>query len=322
MRHVLQKATVAITLFGGAATAQETCSDPATFRVTVLGSGVPVPSIDRFGPATLVQVGGKTLLFDVGRGASQRLWQIGIPLGKVDAAFLTHFHSDHTVGLPDLLMTGWLFPVFGQRKGPLALYGPEGVEALATGIEAAWASDVAIRTVDEGADPAGSQFDVHTFTEGVVYDDGGIKVTAFPVEHGEHIKPAYGFAIDFDGRRAVISGDTRYDPRVVKEAREADLLLHSVVAISDAAIASNPQLQRIEDHMATPEDVGRIAAEARAKLVAFTHIGQVPPNAPTTDEILAQAKAVYDGPIVLSDDLTCFVIGADVSTGTRVAPPR
>src|SRR5678815_1106385 len=87
-------------------------------KVTLLGTGRPDPAIDRFGPATLVEAGKITLLFDCGRGASQRLWQLKTPLGKIDALFLTHLHSDHTVGIPDFWLTGWLQTPYGRRTAP------------------------------------------------------------------------------------------------------------------------------------------------------------------------------------------------------------
>ena len=96
------------------------------FRVTLLGSGTPDPSADRFGPSTLIEAGDQTLLIDVGRGATIRLFQLHIPLSKVDVVFLTHYHSDHTVGMPDLLLTGWLPPPFGHRTQPRRLEGSYG----------------------------------------------------------------------------------------------------------------------------------------------------------------------------------------------------
>jgi len=100
------------------------------FRVTLLGTGAPIPRIDRFGPSTLVEVAGQRLLFDVGRGATQRLMQLGIPFRDIDAVFLTHFHSDHVSGLPDLWMTGWLPPPFGRRSKPFEVWGPTGTRKL------------------------------------------------------------------------------------------------------------------------------------------------------------------------------------------------
>ena len=114
------------------------------FRVTVLGSGTPMPSAQRFGNATLVECGHRRLLFDFGRGCTIRLWQLRIPLGSIDAHFLTHHHSDHTAGLPDLWLTGWLRPPYGRRAAPLLLYGPPGTEAMAKGLRAAYAAGVPV----------------------------------------------------------------------------------------------------------------------------------------------------------------------------------
>ena len=88
-------------------------------KITLLGTGAPVPSIERFGPSILVEAGGQKLLFDCGRGAGQRLWQLKIPLGQIDALFLTHLHSDHVVGIPDVWLTGWIPAVFGRRAYPV-----------------------------------------------------------------------------------------------------------------------------------------------------------------------------------------------------------
>ena len=116
-------------------TAQD--ASEAAIRLTLLETGRPDPVIDRFGPSTLIEAGGETLLFDGGRGATQRFWQLGIPLSRVGAVFLTHLHSDHTVGLPDLWLTGWLPTPYGRRVMPLGVWGPVGTEAMTTAAPAA-----------------------------------------------------------------------------------------------------------------------------------------------------------------------------------------
>ncbi|HEY5063115.1 MAG TPA: MBL fold metallo-hydrolase, partial [Gemmatimonadaceae bacterium] len=110
-------------------------------RVTLLGTGRPDPVMDRFGPSTLVEAGDERLLFDAGRGVSQRLWQLKIPLGSVNALFLTHLHSDHTVGIPDLWLTGWLPTPFGRRVVPLEVWGPAGTRPMMAGLREAYAWD-------------------------------------------------------------------------------------------------------------------------------------------------------------------------------------
>ena len=113
-----------------------------TFRVTLLGTGTPVPSAERFGFSTLIEAGDQKLVFDFGRGVTIRLAQLRIPFGKINAHFLTHFHSDHLNGLPDLWLTGWLRPPYGQRNQRFALYGPPGIAKLAKGLTEAFSRDI------------------------------------------------------------------------------------------------------------------------------------------------------------------------------------
>src|ERR1700760_2625013 len=108
-----------------------------TFRVTLLGTAWPTPRPTRFGPSTLIEAGDQKLLIDAGRGVPIRLKQLNIPLGKIDALLLTHFHSDHTSGVPDLWLTGWLAPSFGQRKGAFHVIGPTGAKQLMDGLQQA-----------------------------------------------------------------------------------------------------------------------------------------------------------------------------------------
>ena len=167
------------------------------FKVTLLGTGDPIPRTDRFGPATLVEVGGQELLFDVGRGATQRLVQMNIALSAIDAVFLTHFHHDHLVGLPDLWMTGWIPPPFGRRSVPFEVWGPTGTASLLSNLEEAFALNTSIRIPDELLVPEGIEMVAHEFDkDGVVYEKDGVQVTAFAVDHGALIKPSYGYRID------------------------------------------------------------------------------------------------------------------------------
>ena len=201
----------------------------ADFRVTLLGTGVPIPSPERFGPSTLIEAGDQKLLIDAGRGAAIRLYQLGVPLGRLDALFLTHYHSDHTSGIPDVWLTGWLQSHFGTRKSPFRVIGPVGAKTLMEHLQRAYALDIKIRIADEKLPPEGSAVAVEEFgTDGVVFDRNGVKVIAFEVDHGDVIKPAYGYRIEYAGRIAVISGDTRYNTNVIKYGDGADLLVHEV----------------------------------------------------------------------------------------------
>ena len=188
------------------------CTQAQTLNVTLIGTGDPIPRLDRFGPPTLVEAGSHRLLFDAGRGVTQRLGQLDIALRDIDALFITHFHSDHLTGLPDLWLTGWLPPPFGRRTMPFRVWGPTGIEEILGGFRQAFEPNIRIRIVDEQLPPAGVEFDIHEFSDnGVVFEEDGITVTAFAVDHGQYIKPAYGYRVDYAGRSVVISGDTRFD---------------------------------------------------------------------------------------------------------------
>lgn len=164
------------------------------FRITLLGTGVPIPSPERFGPATLIEAGDQIVLIDAGRGATIRLFQIGVPIGKIDALLLTHFHSDHTVGIPDLWLTGWLSSHFGARQRPFHVIGPVGTDELMRHLEAAYSRDVEIRIEDEKLSKEYARITTKEFIQdGVVYEAHGLRVIAFTVDHGAAIKPAYGY---------------------------------------------------------------------------------------------------------------------------------
>jgi ribonuclease Z len=283
------------------------------FRVTLLGTGDPIPRTDRFGPATLVQAGGKELLFDVGRGAATRLVQMGVALSAIDATFITHFHHDHLV----VWMTGWIPPPFGRRQVPMEIYGPTGTKNLLDSLEQAFELNTSIRIPDELLAPDGIKFNAHEFdSDGVVYDVDGVKVTAFAVDHGELIKPSYGFRVDYDGRAVVISGDTRFDRNLIEAGKGADLVIHEVALASDELLASSEQFQRIVAHHTTPEEAGIVFAEINPKLAVYTHLvilsGPTIPEAPLST-LIPRTRTNYDGPLVVGEDLMSFDIGDTVS---------
>ena len=289
-------------------------------KVTLLGTGHPYPSPERFGPSTLVEAGNVKLLVDAGRGATIRLWQLGISLGKIDRLLLTHYHSDHISGVPDLWLTGWLSPAWGARRTPFRVIRPIGAKNLMTNLEKAYAADIAIRLADEHLVQDGIRVDVEEFDrDGVIFSESGLKVIAFEVDHGELIKPCYGYRFEFRGRSAVISSDTRYNENVIKFGTGADLLVHEVCAMP-GRLLSEPKFQRIMAHHTTPEEAGLIFSKAKPKLAAFTHLvmlaaPQVAAVAP--DDIIAAARTTYDGPLVIGDDLMSFEIGETVKIVRR-----
>jgi ribonuclease Z len=294
------------------------------FVVTLLGTASPAPRPDRMGPSTLVEVNGQRLLFDAGRGATIRLWQIRVPIGSLDATFLTHFHSDHTSGLPDVWLTGWVGTPYGSRQTPFRLIGPMGTKTLMENLEKAYQADIDIRHKDEGEPLEGIRTDVTEFkAAGVVWSKDGVTVTAVENDHGDLIKPSFGYKVAFDGRSVVISGDTRPSRSVVEAARGTDLFIHEVAAAREPLL-SIPFFRRVIDHHTTPADAGRAFSEAHPKLAVYTHIvllsNKDNPEF-TIDDVVQETRKTYGGPLVAGIDLMSFDISkAGVSVSNKGVP--
>jgi ribonuclease Z len=291
------------------------------FTVTLLGTGTPVPTPDRFSSSTLVEAGDQKLLIDAGRGAAIRLFQLGVPLGRIDALLLTHYHSDHTSGIPDVWLTGWLESFFGTRRAPFRVIGPTGAKVLMAKLAEAYAADIKIRLADEKLPPDGIATSVEEFNrDGVVFEKNGVRVIAFEVDHGDLIKPAFGYRIEYGGRVAVISGDTRYNENLIKHAMGVDLLIHEVAA-AKPELMREAYMQRIIGHHITPRDAGRVFAQTKPKLAAYTHLALLGSDKiapPTLDDLIAETRQTYAGPVEVGEDLMAFDIG-DAVTVRRFA---
>jgi len=305
-----------LALLTGATVSTQTKAD-SDFKVTLLGTGTPIPDPNRFGPSTLVEAGNKKLLFDAGRGVPIRVRQLGFRESKIDVVFLTHYHSDHTAGIPDIWLTGWLG---NSRQEPFRLIGPVGAKSLMANLERAYALDIKIRLEDEKLPPGGIATVVEEFEkDGVVYDKDGVKVIAFTVDHGAAIKPAVGYRIEYKGRAVVISGDTRYDQNVIKYGTGVDLLIHEV-CIARPELLSNPFVQRVVDHHTSPREAGQVFSLAKPKRAVYSHLvflsSDKVPRA-TVDDIVAGTRETYDGPLQVGEDLMSFEIGDTVIVNQR-----
>jgi len=275
-------------------------------KVTLLGTGTPQPIMERFGPSILVQAGGQSLLFDAGRGCLQRLRQINLGYNKINALFLTHLHSDHIVGLPDLWLTGWLI---SGRKLPLKVLGPTGTADMIKYLQLAFAFDIRIRVEDDKASEEGSKILVAEIKQGIIYDEGGVKVIAFEVDHYP-VVPAFGYRIEYNGRSVVLSGDTRYSENLIKFAKGTDLLIHEVAIAPDTLSKKDPKYNILAHHTTT-EQTAMIFNLVKPKLAAYSHIVKI--YGVPEQEILKLAKANYSGPIILGEDLMSFSINDKVS---------
>lgn len=286
------------------------------FRVTLLGTGAPPPMINRFGPSTLVEVGSVKFIFDAGRGALQRLYQLGLPFGEITGMFLTHHHSDHLVGFTDLWLTGWIGRPWGKRMVPLKVWGPEGTHQMVEHLPLAFATDIRARSNNYPS--AGVKLESTEFVEGVVYEAGGVTITAFEVDHGGEQLDAFGFRIDYDGRSAVLSGDTTFNENLISHAQGVDLLVHEVThGIGDGFERAN--LERIRRNHTVPEDAGIVFTRTGPKLAVYTHIllfGDA-----TADDLIPATRPHYDGPLIVGEDLMQFDIGEEVSVN-QYSPGR
>ncbi|HSA57727.1 MAG TPA: MBL fold metallo-hydrolase [Gemmatimonadaceae bacterium] len=272
--------------------------------VVTLGTGTPVPNPERAGPATAVVVGSRVFLFDAGPGVMRRIAAAGLPIDGVTAAFITHLHSDHTLGLPDLILTSWVM----GRSAPMRLYGPRGLRRMTDHFLAAWAEDTLVRITGlERARPGGYRVDTREIGPGVVFDSGGVKVTAIPVPHGSW-EQAFAFRIDTPRRSVVISGDTRASDALARASSGVDVLVVEIYPETRAAPEPRPGGELwpryLREFHISDVEVGRMAAAARPGLLVLSHVLLL---GGTEAELLEGIRrAGYDGPVVIARDLQRF----------------
>jgi ribonuclease Z len=300
VRRVIGIALFVVVLVPPAAQGQD-------IKVTLLGTGCPPPVMNRFGPSTLVEAGGQKFVFDAGRGALQRLRQLKVQWQDVQGVFLTHLHSDHVVGFPDLWLTGWLT---GRRNVPLQVWGPRGTRKMMSHLEQAYEFDIRIRLYDDRAAPDGVVILAEDISEGVVYEKGGVKITVFEVDHTP-VKPAFGYRIDYAGRSVVLSGDTRVSENLIRYAQGVDVLVHEVAAPETFQRAGVPPelAKSVVAHHTTPEQAGEVFARTKPKLAVYSHISL--PTA-TEQDLIPPTRKTYAGPLELGEDLMVIEVGEKI----------
>jgi ribonuclease Z len=183
--------------------------------------------------------------------------------------------------------------------------------------------DIATREADEQISDIATRIEAHEFPEagGLVFNENGVRVTAFAVEHGPLIHPSVGYRVDYAGRSVAMSGDTRYSPNLIAHAQGVDLLIHEVSVIPKRA-SSDPTAQRVQAHHTSPEEAGRVFAQVKPKLAVYSHIVQIiRPNMPVVSvpEILARTRTAYKGPLAAGEDLTRYTLTAQGVTGERLS---
>jgi ribonuclease Z len=277
------------------------------FKVILLGSGLG-PRIDlrQFGPSILIEAAAQRLLFDCGRGATIRMAQMGIPHGSINKLFLTHLHSDHVIQLPDLLLTGW---VGGGRNMPLEVWGPDGTSDMMDHLLRAFAFDIKMRRdIDEKVPGDGIRVINHNIKEGIVFEEHGIKVTAFLVDHSP-VTPAYGYRIDYNGHSVVLSGDTRVSENLIRFAQGTDVLIHEVLDAETLRkwFPDNPKAAAaILAKHTTPEEAGKVFSKIQPRLAIYSH-------APNTEQVIMETRKTYKGPLQGAEDMLTIEVGEKIN---------
>lgn len=279
-------------------------SAPRT-RVVLLGTGTPNADPDRSGPAVAVVVDGRPYLVDLGPGvvrrtaAARRAGVEALAVANLDIAFITHLHSDHTLGYPDFIFTPWVL----GRDHPAKVYGPAGLKEMTEHLLAAYEQDVRIRI--DGLEPAnteGYKVEAYEVEPGAVYQDDLVRVIAFRVQHGSWDE-AFGYRFETPDRTIVISGDTGPSPAIAENCLACDILIHEVYSVAGFQRLP-PVWQRYHSSFHTSaRELGEIAAAARPGLLVLYHQllwGSTP------EELVQEVTSAYEGTVVHGRDLDVF----------------
>ena len=283
------------------AASQTTQTSQSTTQIILLGTGTPYPDPNASGPATAVVVGKRVFLFDAGAGVMRRINAARLPISGPEAVFITHLHTDHTLGYPDVILTSWVM----RRTTPLPVYGPRGLRLMTRHLISAFAEDIKIRT--EGLErevPGGYRVKVHEIKSGVVYNRDGVRVTAVRVAHGS-MKESYAYRIDTPDRSILISGDTAPSEALVRASRDLDVLIHEVYSPLHLAPEKRPGgkywPQYMREFHTSDVELGQLAARIKPKLLILTHIIRF---GSTDDDLLKGIRAGgFNGAVSVGKDL-------------------
>jgi ribonuclease BN (tRNA processing enzyme) len=274
-------------------------------QIVMLGSGNPNADPDRSGPAVAIVINDRAYLVDCGPGvvrraaAAEKNGIAALSVKKLNLVFITHLHSDHTLGLPDLIFTPWVL----DREDPVQAYGPRGLKDMTGHIERAWKKDVDVRRRGlEQANATGYKVAVHEIKPGVIYRDENVTVTAFPVKHGTWDQ-AFGYKFETADRKIVISGDTAPSDEVVKACDGCDVLLHEVYNPEGDELKQQHWMQYFKTFHTSPEELGDIARRAHPKLLVLYHM--VFEKLPEED-LVRQVKESYSGRFEVARDLGVY----------------
>ena len=272
-------------------------------RITLLGTGCPVVSTERFGPAQVIRGEGTAVLVDCGSGVTQRLLAAGLTGRDLDALLLTHLHSDHIVDLFQLIVSSW----HQGRDRPQRFFGPRGTKAYVEGLMTLWRPELEQRIAHElRPSTAALEVEVTEIAGGETLEIGGLSVRVVEVEH-QPVAQAFGFVFapaGQEGPRIVLSGDTRRCAALIAAARGAELLVHEVMVHREMPVIEGLRtaegVANVASYHTLSHEVGKVAAEAGVGCLALTHFA--PPGC-DRQALLEEVAADFAGPLILGEDL-------------------
>ncbi len=272
-------------------------------KVTLLGTGSPIPDAHRAGPATLVQAGGTNMLFDCGRGVVMRLAAAGLVPPMVHRVMLTHLHSDHTTDLNDLITTHW---VMAREPVPLPLTGPPGTRDLVDRTITMLSADIGWRIAHHADLEQGPECEIAEIHDGLAFERGDVRVLAAPTEH-RPVTPTVGYQVEHGGGTVVIAGDTVPCDGLDRLCAGADVYVQTVTRPDLMDRVPSARFQEAKSYHSSCADAGRTAARAGVRKLVLTH--QIPPPAPGAEaDWVAVAAEHFDGEIVFGEDLTVIAV--------------
>jgi ribonuclease Z len=288
--------------------AQKDSPDPGTTQVILLGTGTPNPDPNHSGCSVAIVVDDTPYIVDFGPGLIRKAAALspryggkveGLEVKRIKRAFLTHLHSDHTTGYPDLILTPWVM----GRDEPLEVYGPEGIAEMTENILKAYREDIRYRLYGlEPANDQGWRVNAHEIKDGVIYEDANVKAEAFPVRHGSWPN-AFGFRFTTPDKVIVISGDTRPCDNIIKYGKGADILIHEVYC-KETFDKKNEFWRNYhsQNHTSTYE-LGEIADEIKPRLTILYHILLWGAK---EEDLLKEISETYSGKVVAGRDLSIY----------------
>jgi len=273
-------------------------------EIILTGTGSPMVDPNRAGPSTLVIAGGQTFLVDCGRGVLMRAAAVGVGAANLTAVLLTHLHSDHITDLSDVITTRW---VTSLGPAPLRIIGPPGTRAVVEATLAALAPDISYRIGHHADITAGPEVTVDEHTDGQVWDDAGVSITAAPTDH-RPVEPTIGFRVEYGGVSVVLAGDSVPCATLDSLASGANALVHTVIRKDLVEQVPVQRLKDILDYHSSVQEAAATATRAGVDTLVLTHY--VPPLAAgQEDQWRALAASEFSGRVELGDDLLRVQVG-------------